>query len=485
MSIFISYSSKDIIYAKKMVEAIRANQEEVWFAVDSIKTGENYAESIVRAIANSDTVLMLLSKNSVESRHVKIELNLALDNNVKIYPVRLEDILPDADMKYYFITSQWYDLFYEEFEESLSTFINSTFPKKNVPVIEEQQEIIEVSKAEIEGTPSTLDIELEVPEEYGVKSFFETNEEYIKRNLEYGYVATSTFELINSNYSIDLKEFTLIVDDTVEFNTITIEPAKAKKLSRESKNRNIYQKFSLVNDSLKKSYFVISDDKVYGLEVSEQVVKKKKELEALELNKVKLERESEFKILFAWADKFNISADIFPRNLEELTDLIALILSENNITEIPKELGSLTNLRHLSLDHNQITEIPKELGSLTNLTYLSLDHNQITEIPEELGSLTNLSHLSLAHNQITEIPKELGSLTNLELLCLNHNQITEIPKELKSLTNLTVLYLIFNQITEIPKELGSLTNLTGLWLNHNQITEIEPSLKHMKNIIKV
>jgi len=247
MSIFISYSSKDLPYVQKMVDVIRANGEDVWFAVDSIKTGENYAESIVKAIEEVDAVVMLLSKNSVTSKHVKIELNLALDKDVKIYPVRLEDILPDSTMQYYFITSQWYDLFYENFDEDLSTFVDKTFPKKDiasVEVVSEVEQKIEVSHAEVEVLSSTLDIESQTPEEYGEKSFFETDEEFLKRHTDYGYVAIADFKLINSNYDINLKEFILIVSEEIPVDGISIEPSEAKQLFKEANNRKIYQKYT-------------------------------------------------------------------------------------------------------------------------------------------------------------------------------------------------------------------------------------------------
>ena len=107
--------------------------------------------------------------------------------------------------------------------------------------------------------------------------------------------------------------------------------------------------------------------------------------------------------------------------LQELTDLQALILNDNQITEI-KNLESLTSLRILILYRNRVTEI-KDLDSLTELKFLDLGGNQITEI-KGLDSLVNLQFLSLGGNQITEM-KGLENLGNLSKLSLSLNPISD------------------------------------------------------------
>jgi hypothetical protein len=43
MSVFISYSSKNLKQVEKIVHKIIVNGYEVWFAVDSMETGDDYA----------------------------------------------------------------------------------------------------------------------------------------------------------------------------------------------------------------------------------------------------------------------------------------------------------------------------------------------------------------------------------------------------------------------------------------------------------
>ena len=111
--------------------------------------------------------------------------------------------------------------------------------------------------------------------------------------------------------------------------------------------------------------------------------------------------------------------------LEELSDLIFLDLSENQITEI-SGLSNLKNLRTLLLSGNQITEI-KGLDNLINLENLTLVRNQITKI-NGLNNLENLKRLELSFNNISEL-HGLEYLKNLEILLLFNNPVFGWIKE--------------------------------------------------------
>jgi Leucine-rich repeat (LRR) protein len=69
--------------------------------------------------------------------------------------------------------------------------------------------------------------------------------------------------------------------------------------------------------------------------------------------------------LWAWADENNIDEMELPRDKSGLTNLQALHLGGNNLTELPKEIGQLTHLQELGLSGNYLTEqsFQKKLGS--------------------------------------------------------------------------------------------------------------------------
>ena len=76
-------------------------------------------------------------------------------------------------------------------------------------------------------------------------------------------------------------------------------------------------------------------------------------------------------------------------------------------------LEKLTQLTALNLGGNQLTEVPKRLEKLTQLTRLYLHYNKLTELPEGLEKLTQLKSLRLDDNpaltkaQIAELQKAL------------------------------------------------------------------------------
>lgn len=93
------------------------------------------------------------------------------------------------------------------------------------------------------------------------------------------------------------------------------------------------------------------------------------------------------------------------------------------LVALPREIGQLSNLIWLVLKNNQLTEVPTEIGQLSNLTWLDLSNNQLTQLPKEIGQLSNLTELDLSNNQLTQVPREIGYLSNLTELNLNSNPL--------------------------------------------------------------
>ena len=107
--------------------------------------------------------------------------------------------------------------------------------------------------------------------------------------------------------------------------------------------------------------------------------------------------------------------------LEHATNLIRLVLWDNNITDI-SPLAGLINLTDLRLWNNNITDI-SPLAGLTNLTRLDLSINNISDI-SPLAGLVNLTWLNLANNNISDI-SALAGLVNLTEIKLDRNPIAD------------------------------------------------------------
>jgi hypothetical protein len=77
MNVFISHAFTDTKLAERVTSTLREAGFHVW-GIDRVLPGDNWAESLYKAIDESDSMLVLLTPNSVHSRHVESEISYAL-----------------------------------------------------------------------------------------------------------------------------------------------------------------------------------------------------------------------------------------------------------------------------------------------------------------------------------------------------------------------------------------------------------------------
>jgi hypothetical protein len=82
-SCFLSYSSKDQTFAKRLYEDLRANGVHCWFAPHDLQGGKKVHEQIGKAIKAYDRLLLILSENSMRSAWVKTEVANARSREIK------------------------------------------------------------------------------------------------------------------------------------------------------------------------------------------------------------------------------------------------------------------------------------------------------------------------------------------------------------------------------------------------------------------
>jgi uncharacterized protein YjbI with pentapeptide repeats len=95
-SCFISYSTRDEEFARRLYSRMRDEKLRVWFAPEDVKGGEKLFEQIERAIQVHDRLLIVLSERSLESKWVMTEIRKARkvelrENRRKLFPIRLVD----------------------------------------------------------------------------------------------------------------------------------------------------------------------------------------------------------------------------------------------------------------------------------------------------------------------------------------------------------------------------------------------------------
>lgn len=86
-----------------------------------------------------------------------------------------------------------------------------------------------------------------------------------------------------------------------------------------------------------------------------------------------------------------------------------------------------SNVRSLDLSGRGLTgSLKAEINQLTQLEELNLSDNAFTGLPAEIGQLSALRAVNLANNSLTGLPHELGNLQNLQTLDLRGTQYSEI-----------------------------------------------------------
>ncbi len=95
-SIFLSHSSLDKPMARRIAESLKALGVKVWLDEAEIGVGDSLTDKIGEGLANADFVGALLSSNSVNSKWVKKELEIAYNREVRegsvhILPIVLDD----------------------------------------------------------------------------------------------------------------------------------------------------------------------------------------------------------------------------------------------------------------------------------------------------------------------------------------------------------------------------------------------------------
>ncbi len=90
---------------------------------------------------------------------------------------------------------------------------------------------------------------------------------------------------------------------------------------------------------------------------------------------------------------------------EDLSRVVMLDLSEQNLQKVPDVVFDLPNLQVLNLSSNQLTELTG-LDALSNLEILNIGSNRFETFPIEITNLSNLKSLSVYWNDFERFPDE-------------------------------------------------------------------------------
>jgi predicted ATPase len=91
-----------------------------WIAPRDIPPGNAWAAAIDNAISASKLMIVVFSSHSNSSPQVVREVCSAVEHNISLIPLRIENILPSGAMKYFLSTVQWFDALTPPIQDHIS-----------------------------------------------------------------------------------------------------------------------------------------------------------------------------------------------------------------------------------------------------------------------------------------------------------------------------------------------------------------------------
>ncbi|EFH6051719.1 toll/interleukin-1 receptor domain-containing protein [Escherichia coli] len=140
MKIFLSYAHDDERIAQRIRNYLTHHCGDMIFVMSDMTTGSNLQSSISDAIANSDAVLFIISKNTEKSEWVSQEISLAIYNkakgkDIKLIPLRVDK---NAEIPFFLKSYIYLDLSDDaDFESEMSRLVIGLHKKMTTSAEEE------------------------------------------------------------------------------------------------------------------------------------------------------------------------------------------------------------------------------------------------------------------------------------------------------------------------------------------------------------
>ncbi len=123
--VFISYSAHDKPAADAVCAKLESRGIRCWTAPRDIRPGMSWGGAIVEAIDGARVMLLLFSSHTNNSPQIKREVERAVQKEIVIVPVRVEDVRPTGDFAYFLSTPRWLDAITPPFERHLDRIADS------------------------------------------------------------------------------------------------------------------------------------------------------------------------------------------------------------------------------------------------------------------------------------------------------------------------------------------------------------------------
>jgi hypothetical protein len=109
--VFLSYASADRAAADAVCAALEARGIVCWMAPRDVPAGADWGEAILTAIGRAHAMVLVLSRHTAASVHVRNEVVTAVSQSLALVPVRIEDCQPGGALRLHLAGSHWLNVY--------------------------------------------------------------------------------------------------------------------------------------------------------------------------------------------------------------------------------------------------------------------------------------------------------------------------------------------------------------------------------------
>lgn len=109
--VFLSYASADRPAADAVCAALETRGIRCWIAPRDVPAGADWGEAILTAIGRAHAMVLVLSRHTAASVHVRNEVVTAVSQSLALVPVRIEDCQPGGALRLHLAGSHWLNVY--------------------------------------------------------------------------------------------------------------------------------------------------------------------------------------------------------------------------------------------------------------------------------------------------------------------------------------------------------------------------------------
>ncbi len=123
--VFITHSPEDKEIADAACIALETSGVKCWMASRNIRKGQDRKKAIKKAISSGKIMVIVFSKHSNKATNLAGEMNIAVNADLNIIPLRLDQVEPKGVMQYYLADTHWFDLSKPPTGEQLKSLVET------------------------------------------------------------------------------------------------------------------------------------------------------------------------------------------------------------------------------------------------------------------------------------------------------------------------------------------------------------------------